>query len=248
MYDFFIFRFIKILWQGSIWWKQVSRRHIFKMRLCVSIASQWWGALRDKILFVIKLKKQVSFCRPSLSRIAGGQISHPGDVQGVKFPTHVRFTESNSRGLQPPPLPLPLPHPRQPIDRCIYNHAQNFCLLLSGRFYTEITAVVLLCCAEPFDRRPSILRLFQLSFWDHRTLRRHCRKQMKPSRESVMWETLPLYVRSKRSQDPGKASGRSLNFIGKPKALRSHTKCTMSCSPNMGPFTKKNCWVDQRCI
>ena len=212
------------------------------MRLCASIA---W-ALRDKILFVIKLqklKKQVSFCRPSLSKIAAESNFPPWG----RFPIHVRSTESNSRGLHPLPPPPP-PILGQPIDRCIYNHAQNFCLLLSSRFYTEITAVVLLCFAEPFDRRPSILRLFQLSFWDHRTLRRHCRKQMKPSRESVMWETVPLYGRSKRSQDPGKASGRSLNFIGKPKALRSHTKCTMSCSPNMGPFTKKNCWVDQPCI
>ena len=41
------------------------------------------------------------------------QISHPGDVQDVKFPTHVRFTGCNSRGL------LPLPILRQTIDRCI---------------------------------------------------------------------------------------------------------------------------------
>ena len=26
-------------------------------------------------------------------------VSHPGDVQDVKFPTHVHFTKSNSRGL-----------------------------------------------------------------------------------------------------------------------------------------------------
>ena len=212
------------------------------MRLCASIASQCWGALRDKILFVIKLQKfkKASFVLPSFTFQDSGW---------VKFPTLGTFRVSSliPVGCNPPPPP-PSPILGQPIDRCIYNHAQNFCLLLSSRFYTEITAVVWLCFAEPFDRRPSISRLFQLSFWDHRTLRRHCRKQMKPSRESVMWETVPLYVRSKRSQDPGKASGRSLNFIGKPKALRSHTKCTMSCSPNMGPFTKKNCWVDQRCI
>ena len=41
------------------------------------------------------------------------QISHPGDFQHVKFPTHVRFTGSNSRGL--PPLPVL----GQTIDRCI---------------------------------------------------------------------------------------------------------------------------------
>ena len=41
------------------------------------------------------------------------QISHPGDVQDVKFPTHVRFTGCNSRGL--PPLPIL----GQTIDRCI---------------------------------------------------------------------------------------------------------------------------------
>ena len=29
------------------------------------------------------------------------QISHPGDVQDVTFPTHVHFTESNSRRLPP---------------------------------------------------------------------------------------------------------------------------------------------------
>ena len=32
-YDFMIFRFIKNLWQGSIWCKQVSTKDIFKSRL-----------------------------------------------------------------------------------------------------------------------------------------------------------------------------------------------------------------------
>ena len=48
-----------------MWWKHVSRKHIFKnMRLC----KYCFSMLRDKILFVIKLqklKKQVSFCHPS---------------------------------------------------------------------------------------------------------------------------------------------------------------------------------------
>ena len=38
-------------------------------------------------------------------------VSHPGDVQDVKFPTHVHFTKSNSRGLTahtPPPPNLSL--------------------------------------------------------------------------------------------------------------------------------------------
>ena len=33
-------------------------------------------------------------------------VSHPGDVQDVKFPTHVHFTKSNSRGLTAPHPPL----------------------------------------------------------------------------------------------------------------------------------------------
>ena len=45
------------------------------------------------------------------------QISHPGDVQGVKFPIpHVHSTKSNSHGLTPPP---PSPILGQTIDRCI---------------------------------------------------------------------------------------------------------------------------------
>ena len=35
------------------------------------------------------------------------QILHPGDVQNVKFPTHVRFTVSSLRGLHPSPPPPP---------------------------------------------------------------------------------------------------------------------------------------------
>ena len=99
--------------------------------------------LRDKILFVIKrqnLKKQVSFCHPSLrnehikmwethpndywvfskmvvphfSRWRLSQISYPGKVQDVKFPTCEHFTESNSRGLPTPSSLL-----GQTIDRCI---------------------------------------------------------------------------------------------------------------------------------
>ena len=46
-----------------------------------------------------------------------GQIFHPGDVQDVKFPTHVRFTESNFRGL--PTLHLPPTILGQTIDGCI---------------------------------------------------------------------------------------------------------------------------------
>ena len=34
-------------------------------------------------------------------------ISHPGDVQDVKFPTHVHFIKSNSRGLPAPTPPNP---------------------------------------------------------------------------------------------------------------------------------------------
>ena len=44
-----------------------------------------------------------------------GQFSHHGDLQDVKFPTQVRFTESNSCGL----LPLPPGILGQTIDRYI---------------------------------------------------------------------------------------------------------------------------------
>lgn len=40
------------------------------------------------------------------------QVSHPGDVQDVKFPTHLCFTKPNSSGLPRRP-------PQQTIDRCI---------------------------------------------------------------------------------------------------------------------------------
>ena len=48
------FRYIKNLWQGSIWWKHVSRKHIFyngtSCKYCFSMS-------RDKMLFVIELQK-----------------------------------------------------------------------------------------------------------------------------------------------------------------------------------------------
>ena len=47
-----------------------------------------------------------------------GQISHHGDLQDVKFPTQVCFTESNSHGLLAP-TPPPPGILGQTIDRCI---------------------------------------------------------------------------------------------------------------------------------
>ena len=48
-----------------------------------------------------------SFPGPTLSKMPAESISHPGDVQDVKFPTHVHFIKSNSRGLPAPTPPTP---------------------------------------------------------------------------------------------------------------------------------------------
>ena len=64
---FLIFHFIKNLWQGSIWWENVSTNHIFKTRLCCKYCS---SMVRDKMLFVIKLQKlkKASFVLPSFAK------------------------------------------------------------------------------------------------------------------------------------------------------------------------------------
>ena len=46
-----------------------------------------------------------SFPGPTLSKMPAESVSHPGDIQDVKFPTHVHFTKSNSRGLTAPHSP-----------------------------------------------------------------------------------------------------------------------------------------------
>ena len=62
-----------------------------------------------------------SFPGPTLSKMPAESISHPGDVQDVKFPTHVHFTKSNSRRL-----PAPLPSPQLTQARLIICQENNW--------------------------------------------------------------------------------------------------------------------------